>query len=379
MQIAKEDVLYFSQNEAAFVEFKRKHLVDEQDALVGGCRAAMDLVLSSVTRYDNMCNYVPEILTGVTEWMSRDPIDRSDIAKVMYFFTACVREVTSIRKERSLSEQAVLDAFRSNQISSDGAWGNWYRFYEDFIFNLMPLRLAEVQFDGIRERRKEIAQLHERVDQRASEMDASFDRLKSDLEDIGKRAEEGLLEKADALTSRIDGYRAELEKIASNYNFVGLSNAFKELMASKAGEVGRYLRVVVMLGLIALLAPVVISVSIGKTAFGGAFEGAWSALAILKVVGLVGFELLLLYYFRISLKSFLLLKDQQENLSLRLALCQFIEGYCEFSESAAKRGVVAIHGFESLIFSPLPTGDSSLPPTLDGIESIAKILSSIKK
>ena len=97
------------------------------------------------------------------------------------------------------------------------------------------------------------------------------------------------------------------------------------------------------------------------------------------MIALLGVEVVVLYFFRIALKSYLLARSQETNLQLRLALCSFIEGYLDFSAKASSRKAdVGLQSFEALIFGNLPYDDPSLPATLDGIEQIAKILQSVK-
>lgn len=371
--------MYFSENSALIKGFQQRHLASGTGELYGACNAALDVVMNQVERYDERCKYLPKI-SGVTAVDHlRSGRGAESVAFLLYFFTASIREVTALERDRSSYEQSVLDRFRDVEIARSKAWGGWYKFYEDLIFNLLPLRMTEDYLGKISDGRDQIATVHASIKQADDELQGSFIKLKSALDEHAEGHKKSLFDEIGDISERVNGYRGELSKIASEYNFVGLSHAFKLLISKKDDEVRRAFKVVVGIGVLALIAPAIVALTIGKNSFGGVLAGAWSALAVMKVVGFIGFEVVLLYYFRIALKSFLLVKDHRENLSLRLALCQFIEGYCDFAERVGKKGLSSIKGFEDLIFSPLPANDSNLPPTVDGVDGVARIIESLKR
>lgn len=370
--------MFFTENSARFVEFQERIAKMPDDPAASGCSSAISVILDDVDKYDRQCKYLPEV-SGKS--MIKAMAVRGNFQKltfILYFLTACVREVTMSATNISAAEQHVLDHFRSAEVASIPAWDGWYSFFDDSIFNLMPLRMVSNQLAGISERRDEIASLGERIREESSVIRTLSESHKEEMRNAAEQETKSLLNELKGLSDRIDGYRGELSKIAENYNFVGLSHAFKGLINVKRSETLRYFLSVLATGLLALGAPVAAAFLVDKNTFDGVLVGAWSVLATIKFVGIVGFELVLLYFFRIALKSFLLAKDQQVNLSLRLALCQFIEGYSDFSEKARERGGGVVKGFEDLIFSPLPANERALPPTIDGMDGIVKIVAALK-
>lgn len=387
MPIAREETqkvlsmmdMFFSDRTGLLVDFQARNLQVKEDRMAPACSAAIDLILDAPERYDRECKFMPDYSGYIADRDFRRSGGRERLAFLLYFLTACVREVTMSSSEMTVKERDVLNGFRKPEIAQDPAWDGWYHFYEDFIFNLLPLREANHQLVGIAQRRDEIAQLESRIRGEAAAMAELSNELKSQMLTAAEEKKRVLLGELDSIEGRIDGYRDELKKHATNYNFVGLSNAFKELIKSKSYEIKRYGIGVGSMGAMALAAPITAAVLLKDGVFGWSASSAWSVLATMKFVGLVGIEVVLLYYFRITLKSFLLAKDQHANLSLRLALCQFIEGYCDFSEKTKDKGISVMKGFEDLIFSPLPANDKALPPTIDGIDGFVNIVAALKQ
>ena len=86
-------------------------------------------------------------------------------------------------------------------------------------------------------------------------------------------------------------------------------------------------------------------------------------------------EVLVLYGFRLLYQQYLFVKSELLQLNLRYSLCAFIESYMEFKKNN-KDNTVDL--FEQLIFSNIISDEKKVPATVDGLESIAKIIESIK-
>lgn len=370
--------MFFSENIAEFVEFQQRHLQVKEDLVASACSNALDLIVSALPRYDRECHFVPEYSGEAVLRAIRRESGRHRLVVILYFLTACVREVTMAASETTSRERDVLDRFKRAEIAADPAWDGWYEFYKDWIFNLLPARLTHAQLAGISQRRIEIAALDAKIKEESALAQELAHDLKAQMRASAAEQIESFTESLKDYGSRIDGYRAELSKLASDYNFVGLSHAFQALIKDKNVESWRYFGAMFLTGLLALSAPIAVAFWLEKGAFDGVMDGAWTALAVAKFVGIVGIEVVLLYFFRISLKSFLLAKDQHANLTLRLALCRFIEGYSDFSLRTKDKGVSVTKGFEDLIFSPLPANDKQIPATIDGMDGIVKIVAALK-
>lgn len=369
---------FFSDNSAAFVSFEGRYLQEQSDPVAKACSAAINLIFSEVKRYDRICTFMPEYSGEVALKAIRSEGKGAALTHLLYFLTACVREVTMMSSEVRGFERDVLDRFGSEEVANDPSWGGWYSHYRDWIFNLLPYRKSAGLVADLADVRSEIDQAGAKIKQESAAMAKLAAEMAGEIQASASSEKESMLGDLKLFEERIEGYRAELEKHAKSYNFVNLSEAFKQLIGVKSDEVERYALGVGVAGFMALAAPVAAALIIRDGALGLSVNQAWSALATIKFVGLVGIELVLLYYFRITLKSFLLAKEQHANLSLRLALCQFIDGYCDFAGRTKEKGVSVMKGFEDLIFSPLPSHDSSLPPTIDGMDGIVKIAAALR-
>ena len=92
----------------------------------------------------------------------------------------------------------------------------------------------------------------------------------------------------------------------------------------------------------------------------------------------IALEVILLYFFRVVLSQFRSVKGQLLQLDLRVALCQFIQSYAEYSASIKAQDGNALAKFEALIFSGLVTDESGIPSTFDGAEQIANLIRSVR-
>ncbi|TLE08043.1 hypothetical protein D2923_18485 [Vibrio cholerae] len=184
---------------------------------------------------------------------------------------------------------------------------------------------------------------------------------KSELETALKEK----IEEVNTLKNTLDSYK-------DAFNFVGLHQGFGRILDKKQSELSR-LRVFLILFSILLLAPVVgsIAVKLSMEPF-----GLWDGVSFLLPI--MSLEIILIYYFRIMLSSYNSLKAQIVQLELRQTLCQFIQGYSEYAIEIKKADKEVLAKFENIIFSNVLTDEQKIPSTFDGLESIGKLLKSIK-
>jgi len=188
-------------------------------------------------------------------------------------------------------------------------------------------------------------------------------------------------EKFDANLARIVELNAEanrLEQTMAKYrdafNFAGLYNGFSQLRSRKVLEKNLRLVFLFCLGCLALL-PLLMKLSVlykAGVSEASAVEG-WDQVKAMVggnvefLITLAALELLLLYFFRITLHSLKSLRAQLLQLDLRMTLCQFIDKYAEYS-AQVKKGGGSLEGFESVVFSGLVMVDEKLPTTFDGLD-----------
>ncbi len=173
------------------------------------------------------------------------------------------------------------------------------------------------------------------------------------------------IEEVNTLKNTLDSYK-------DAFNFVGLHQGFGSILDKKQSELSK-LRVFLILFSILLLVPIVgsIAVKLSMESF-----GLWDRVSFLLPI--MSLEIILIYYFRIMLSSYNSLKAQIVQLELRQTLCQFIQGYSEYAIEIKKADKEVLAKFENIIFSNVLTDEQKIPSTFDGLESIGKLLKSIK-
>lgn len=183
----------------------------------------------------------------------------------------------------------------------------------------------------------------------------------------------------DGLESRIHQHKEQLRRLGEEYNFVGLTKAFTTLLRSKKAQALRFALFLSLLACAALL-PLIAELLVGHVAvLPEILYGEWQPDVVGKLVAFVGYEVIVLYFFRVILQQYYGLRAQILQLDLRAALCAFIEGYVDFL-SSRKVGVVseAMQRFESLTFAPIAPTESQVPNTLDGIDQLVKLIRQLK-
>ncbi len=99
---------------------------------------------------------------------------------------------------------------------------------------------------------------------------------------------------------------------------------------------------------------------------------------LLLIPPAIALEVILVYFFRVVLLHFRSIKAQILQLELRVALCQFIEGYSTYAKTMKKDDGASLDKFEKLIFSGLSANEDQMPTTFDGAEALTKLFKDIK-
>lgn len=174
---------------------------------------------------------------------------------------------------------------------------------------------------------------------------------------------------------QINALRDGLNRVTTTYNFVGLVNGFESLASVKRAERSRTFRFLIALGVV-MVVPV--AVQLGFTAFNIAAIESHRSTLVYSLPALIALEVILLYFFRVTLSHFRSATAQLQQISLRITMCQFIQSYSEFSTKIKKVDASALDKFENLVFSPISADTGSIPSTFDGLEQIGKIFNSVR-
>ena len=87
---------------------------------------------------------------------------------------------------------------------------------------------------------------------------------------------------------------------------------------------------------------------------------------------------LLVYFFRISVRSTDSCKAQLLQVELRKTLCRFIQNYATYSKDIKEKNPDSLSKFESLIFSGIVSNEEKLPSTFDGIDQVANFVKAMR-
>lgn len=160
-------------------------------------------------------------------------------------------------------------------------------------------------------------------------------------------------------------------------NYLGLGKAFDKMLQEKRVERNGLRRNLAGVGLITLVIPVIF-LCLGTSSFLQNLFNAEARNSISTVstfVFSIALEALLLYYFRIIYGQWLIAKNHVMQLSLRHEMCAFVN---EYAKSAKDMDKTTLAKFENLVFSELSADLNAPPSVYDAVDSIAKVIGSLK-
>lgn len=178
-----------------------------------------------------------------------------------------------------------------------------------------------------------------------------------------------------AKEEKVDDLKGQLEKLETEFNFVGLVDGFGQLCTQKRSE-----KLLTLVSLLALGMAVMLPVVSEAIFIGLHIDNLdkYKQALLFALPPLLTLEILLVYFFRVVLVHFRSIKAQLLQLELRTSLCQFIQSYSTYASEIKQKDASALEKFESLIFSGLIASEENLPSTFDGTEQLAKLIKSIK-
>ena len=194
--------------------------------------------------------------------------------------------------------------------------------------------------------------------------------------DLARQTKSNWDEELDKRKLHVDSLRAELKDATSSYNFVALVNGFQHLIAKKIQERKIAFVSLIVLAIMMVFPPFfqIIYVFLHIDSIGQKKD-----ILIYTLPTILAIEVILLFFFRIVLAQFRSVKAQVLQLDLRIALCQFIEDYAEYSAKITKNNISALTKFETIVFSNLVSDGESIPTTFDGLDHLANLIKSVKK
>ncbi|MDD2133450.1 hypothetical protein [Pseudomonas kurunegalensis] len=194
-----------------------------------------------------------------------------------------------------------------------------------------------------------------------------------------------MLKKVEAWENSLDNWQTRviqseerLQGVINTSNYLALGKAFDNLLKQKQQERDSLQKNLTRVGIIALIIPA-LYVILGTTSFITDLLSESTKITIQAISTLIFsivFEALLLYYFRIIYSQWLIAKHHVLQLSLRHEMCAFVN---EYAKSAQDMDKATLSKFENLVFSELSADLNAPPSVYDAVDSIAKVISSLKK
>lgn len=185
----------------------------------------------------------------------------------------------------------------------------------------------------------------------------------------------GELKKFETMLSqkvlRVEELEKRLRTGEQDLNFALLNKGFSSLKEAKVVEKKQSLKGMWGLGIVLIAAPIL-------KLFNFFSAEVSEQVLIASMVALVGFELLLIYFFRIFLNNFRSLSQQILQIDLRMTLCSFIESYSDFAVKTREGDKDVLSKFEQIIFSEVSFGDAALPSAFDGIEHVSSVFGKVR-
>jgi len=235
---------------------------------------------------------------------------------------------------------------RSNEFSADA------KVQIEYAIREMPIGLFKMVMNG--ESMQSIKTLHATI--------ANIDNLRKEWD-----AELKLK------TDEVNALRDALDKQTIAFNFVGLYEGFNTLSNIKRLEIFRSR---ILVGFLAMLVISPLLFEIYR--FIKADSSNLSLVHYASVIPIISITIIFIYFFRISLQSLNSSKAQRDQIELRKTLCTFIQHYVRYSAEIKKDDPDSLTKFENIIFSNILPNGNDIPSAYDGIEQLAKLITSVK-
>ncbi|MFJ5341507.1 hypothetical protein HER17_07845 [Pectobacterium carotovorum] len=202
----------------------------------------------------------------------------------------------------------------------------------------------------------------------------------SDIKDFAKAAivDNSVRKYMEEWISKVDEQREEVRRLSEileeqedAFNFVGLYKGFHNLSRAKRVEAKAALFNTRLFGFLTIIPLVfeIIVLTINSS-------GTWLDAFRIALIPAFALTFILAYYFRVSLSNYQSIKSQIVQIELRKTLCTFIQNYSVDIEKMTDKE--SLRKFENVVFSNIMPSEDKIPSTFDGIEQIAKLITSMK-
>lgn len=295
--------------------------------------------------------------------------DRSFSDELFLYLICFLKEyIFSMQRDNLIYERQlieILDKFEKDKYSINVVTGD---FFPNYIKNKLLLDVLnnflggkDFKFFKNYQENVELAAAYEK------EIRDKMEKFKSETTDKIKEFEIRISEKINIAAT----LEETLNEQKTAFNFVGLSKGFENLLNKRLISELSTFWFLIALGIIVIIAPVVYKISLSVD------MKDW--MSLLPIFGL---DLIIIYFFRITLKHYHSIQAQIIQLELRQALCAFIQNYIEYAREMRdndSRINDSLDKFENLIFSSIVSDSDKIPGTFDGLESLTSFISECRK
>lgn len=271
-------------------------------------------------------------------------------SKLSNLFVICYRYACEYEFVKSEGLPNSLALAKSELAGLDFSGYPEVKLQYDWVNSQMPVHILKAAFD--QEDLKGVKGFGKFVD-KASDEFARFESAYSDKLD------------------RIKDLEQRLRSGEQGLNFALLNQGFSSLKNAKVSEKNKSLLGVWLFGIALAIAPVL-------KLFNLLPEPEKEISLAINTLSLIGFELLLVYFFRISLGNFRSVSQQILQIDLRMTLCSFVESYSEFAVKVRSADKEMLSKFEEVVFSEVAFGDSALPSAFEGVEHVSSIFGKLR-
>lgn len=314
--------------------------------------SALALLKTNARDFDGACQFnISLIGDRFYNEIAESRIDEGGIENI---FTSCYRFLSELafHKDGNFPGDVGYEVHRALEKIQYEASEIPSRVKNQLVYadNFMPVALAKSFLN------KADFGLIKNFDEKYAGLGAVVEDLDTKLE--GSKKEVGALH--DALKSYKDAF-----------NFVGLHKGFNDIARSKRRS--SYLSVFIMVVLACLMvAPFLWKIwHVLNDAPSTTFNTE-------LFVAFLGYDLLLLYFFRVVFQGYKSVKGQLVQLDLRKAVCQFIQSYADYAVKIKGSNPALLEKFESLVFSGIVANEENIPSTFDGVEQLVKLFEKVR-
>lgn len=238
----------------------------------------------------------------------------------------------------------------------DAANNSDTRFYTQFL----PVWVLKRCMDSLPV--SSMANLIKQSEEKLAEMNFSHQRLEGDIH--GK----------DMLQQQVDELKITVDQIRVDANFALLNEGFDRINQTKRTE-EKVESESIGFAWTAIIAIPIITIFLNAVLY---ILDIDSTFRIIASIAMFSIEIFVLYYLRIHLAELKSIRAQIVQLELRKSLCGFIQTYAEFSKDFKDKNENAMDKFEAIIFSNIVADPGQIPPTIDGLDQIAKLVKAVR-